>query len=141
MMDALFNLAASPLMPDPRISWLPVGLLLLVGIGFSVGTLVASSLIGPSRTGKVKESAYESGMMPVGNTKQRFNVRFYLVAIMFVAFDVEIVLLYPWATSFAGAMNADPATGNYMLASASVFFVLVLVGYVYDIGRDVLKFD
>jgi len=134
-------LAANPLMPDPRLSWLPVLLLLLIGVGFSLGTLLASSLIGPSRQGKVKDTAYESGMMPVGTAKQRFNVRFYLVAIMFVAFDVEIVLLYPWATSFAGALNADPATGRYMLVSAAVFFVLMLVGYFYDIGRDVLKFD
>lgn len=128
-------------MSDPRTAWLPVVLLLIMGVGFSVMNIALSTVIGPSRTGKVKEETYESGMTPVGDARRRFNVRFYLVAIMFVAFDVEIVVMYPWAASFARTIGVDPALGQYMLIGVAVFMTLVFVGYLYDIGKGVLKFD
>src|SRR5678815_3817427 len=87
--------------PSPRMVWAPVVLLLVIAIGFGVGNLVISLLIGPSRSGPGKETTYESGMVPVGDTRQRFNVRFYIVAMIFLVFDVEIVFMYPWATIFA----------------------------------------
>jgi NADH-quinone oxidoreductase subunit A len=128
-------------MSDPRVNWLPVVLLMIMGIGFVVFTIIASSIVGPSRTGKVKEETYETGMTPIGDARRRFNVRFYLVAIMFVAFDVEIVIMYPWAASFARTYGMDPALGQYMLVGVAVFMSLVFVGYLYDIGKGVLKFD
>src|SRR5919107_908174 len=90
---------------DPRSSWAPVVLLLLIAIGFAVGNLVLSLLIGPSRTGPGKETTYESGMVPIGDTRKRFNVRFYIVAMIFLVFDVEIVFMYPWATIFAPTVH------------------------------------
>src|SRR3954469_13263245 len=81
---------------EPRNAWAPAVLLLLIGIGFAVGTIVPSSVTGPPRTGPGKETAYESGMVPVGDTHRRFNVRFYVVAMIFLVFDVEIVFMYPW---------------------------------------------
>lgn len=128
-------------MSDPRAAWAPVILLMIMGVGFAVMNVVLSSIIGPSRTGKVKEQTYETGMTPIGDARRRFNVRFYLVAIMFVAFDVEIVVMYPWAASFARTLGVDPALGQYMLIGAAVFMTLVFVGYLYDIGKGVLKFD
>src|SRR5829696_10467473 len=86
-------------------SWLPVVLLLVIGIGFAVGNIAISLLIGPRRTGPGKETTYESGMMPVGDTHRRFNVRFYIVAMIFLVFDVEIVFMYPWATVFSSYVN------------------------------------
>src|SRR5579862_8059985 len=86
---------------DTRSSWIPVVLLLVIGIGFAVVNVAASILIGPGRTGPGKEETYESGMVPIGDTRRRFNVRFYIVAMIFLVFDVEIVFLYPWATIFA----------------------------------------
>src|SRR2546423_2433031 len=86
---------------DPRIAWAPVVLLLVIGIGFAVGNVVLSIWVGPSRTGPGKEETYESGMVPVGDTRQRFNVRFYIVAMIFLVFDVDIIFMYPWATIFA----------------------------------------
>jgi NADH-quinone oxidoreductase subunit A len=130
--------------PDSRLGWLPVALLLVIAVGFAVTNLVASLIIGPSRTGPGKETTYESGMAPVGDTRRRFNVRFYLVAILFVAFDVEIVVLYPWASSFAGAVAAEPynaGLGGLMLGGMLFFTALILVGYAYDIGKGVLKFE
>jgi len=87
---------------EPRNAWAPVVLLLLIGIGFAVGNLVISLIIGPSRTGPGKEATYESGMLPVGDTHKRFNVRFYIVAMIFLVFDVEIVHIL----TFAGAPYA-----------------------------------
>jgi NADH-quinone oxidoreductase subunit A len=139
MVPMLANAAVE--MSDPRTSWVPVFLLLLIGLGFVTGTLIASSLIGPSRTGRVKEETYESGMTPIGDAKRRFNVRFYLVAIMFVAFDVEIVVMYPWAASFAQALQVNPEVGTRMAVGVAIFIALVLVGYLYDIGKGVLRWD
>jgi NADH-quinone oxidoreductase subunit A len=132
---------SSVAMSSPQYAWAPVVMLILMAIAFVVGTAIASSLVGPSRTGRVKELTYESGMNPIGDTRQRFNVRFYLVAIMYVAFAVEIVVLYPWAASFSHALYADPDTGTRMFVGAGIFFVLLLVGYLYDIGKGVLKWQ
>lgn len=128
-------------MSDPRSAWLPIVLLVVIAVGFGVVNIVASLLIGPSRQGDVKGTTYESGMVPVGDTRRRFNVRFYLVAIMFVAFDVELVLLWPWATAFPQTLLGDPTLGTRLLVGVGVFIVLLLVGYVYDIGKGVLRWD
>ncbi|MEM1013735.1 MAG: NADH-quinone oxidoreductase subunit A [Planctomycetota bacterium] len=129
---------------DPRAGWLPVALLLVIAIGFAVTNLIVSLIVGPSRTGPGKETTYESGMAPVGSTRRRFNVRFYLVAILFVAFDVEIVILYPWASSFAAAVadnSLNNGLGTLMLGGMLVFTLLIVVGYAYDVGKGVLKFE
>src|SRR5438270_13468648 len=88
-------------------AWAPVVLLLVIAIGFAVVNVAASLLLGPSRTGPGKEATYESGMVPVGDTRRRFNVRFYIVAMIFLVFDVEIVFMYPWATIFARGVQAN----------------------------------
>src|SRR5215208_2599854 len=87
-------------MPPSHIAWAPVVLLIIIGLLFAAGTMAASFLIGPSRQGAVKSTTYESGMMPIGDTHKRFNVRFYIVAMIFLVIDVEIVFFYPWATLF-----------------------------------------
>src|SRR5690606_14147246 len=119
-------------------------LLLVMGIGFAATNVLISLWIGPKRTGPGKETTYESGMAPIGTTRQRFNVRFYLVAILFVAFDVEIVILWPWASTFARAVAAgDAAAGlaGIMLLGMLVFTGMILIGYAYDIAKGVLKFE
>src|SRR5687768_5087438 len=88
---------------DPRIAWLPVVLLVIMGLGFAVANIVLSLILGPKRTGPGKETTYESGMIPTGDARRRFNVRFYIVAMVFLVFDVEIVFFYPWATLFPEA--------------------------------------
>src|ERR1700722_19196847 len=128
---------------DTRSSWIPVVLLLVIGIGFAVVNVAASIIIGPSRTGPGKEETYESGMVPIGDTRKRFNVRFYLVAMIFLVFDVEIVFLYPWATIFAKGVNAAAAkngtpsffNGSTLLWEMVVFVVLLLVAYAYAWGK------
>lgn len=142
--SALLPFVLAQVSRDPRYGWLPVALLLVIGLGFAATNVLLSIWVGPRRTGPGKETTYESGMTPIGDTRSRFNVRFYLVAILFVAFDVEIVVLYPWASSFAEAVAAGDAAaglGGIMLIGMLVFTGLILVGYVYDIGKGVLKFE
>src|SRR6478672_11999051 len=87
--------------PDPRSAWAPIVLMIVIGVGFAIGNIVLSLLIGPSRTGPGKAQTYESGMNPVGTARKRFNVRFYIVAMIFLVIDVDIIFFYPWATIFA----------------------------------------
>ena len=78
-------------------TYYPIFLFLLVVIGFAVSALHGAHLLGPQRQTPVKQMPYESGMDPIGDARQRFDVKFYLVAIMFLVFDVELLFLYPWA--------------------------------------------
>ena len=114
---------------------------------------MAASLIilGPLATGPGKEETYESGMVPIGDARKRFNVRFYIVAMIFLVFDVEIMFLYPWATIFAKGVaashNAAAAGTPSMFSGASllwemvVFVAILLVAYVYAWGKGVFRWD
>src|SRR5689334_23767303 len=124
---------------DPNGSWAPVVLLLIIAIGFAVVNVAASLLIGPSRTGPGKETTYESGMIPVGDTRRRFNVRFYIVAMIFLVFDVEIVFMYPWATIFAP--KANTALGGLLLWEMVIFVAILLLAYLYAWGKGVFRWD
>jgi NADH-quinone oxidoreductase subunit A len=124
---------------EPRVAWAPVLLLLLIGIGFAVGNIIISTAIGPSRTGPGKETTYESGMVPVGDTHRRFNVRFYIVAMVFLVFDVDIIFMYPWATIFAG--NVKSPIGGLLLVEMLIFIAFLLLAYVYAWGKGVFQWD
>ncbi|MDG3002809.1 NADH-quinone oxidoreductase subunit A [Paludisphaera mucosa] len=84
----------------------PIFLFLAIAVGTGLSMLVLSALLGPRKRTQVKQMPYESGMDPIGDARQRFDVRFYLVAIAFLLFDVELLYLYPWAVS---QWSADPA--------------------------------
>jgi NADH-quinone oxidoreductase subunit A len=127
--------------PDPRSNWAPVVLLIIMGVGFAVVNVIASVVIGPSRTGKVKESTYESGMVPVGDTHRRFNVRFYIVAMIFLVIDVDIIFFYPFATIFPQFVRAEHAKSGIMLVELIVFVILLLLAYVYAWGKGVFRWD
>lgn len=126
---------------DPRTAWLPVVLFLVMAIGFGLMNTVASLIIGPSRTGKGKESTYESGMVPTGDTRRRFNVRFYIVAMIFLVFDVEIVFFYPWATLFPEAVAKQMSNASILLVEMLIFVGILLVAYFYAWGKGVFKWD
>src|SRR5205085_5128416 len=129
-------------MPDPRSSWAPVVLLIVIAIGFAVGNVVLSILIGPRRTGLVKEQTYESGMVPIGDTRRRFNVRFYIVAMIFLVIDVDIIFFYPWASIFSPVLQTGTRQQGFMLLVEMIIFVaLLLVAYFYAWGQGVLRWD
>lgn len=122
-------------------AWAPVVLLILMGVGFAVANVILSTLIGPSRTGPGKEEVYESGMVPVGDTRQRFNVKFYIVAMIFLVFDVEIVFFYPWATIFPHAVQIPGSHSTLLLVEMVIFVVILLLAYLYAWGKGIFRWD
>ncbi len=121
-------------------SYLPVLLILLMAITFAVFNFVVTKVLGPQRGGRIKGSTYESGMTPLGTARKRFNVRFYLMAMIFLVFDVEIIFLYPWAATFP---NLAPMSheGFVWLARILFFLFTTVVAYVYGYRKGVFKFD
>lgn len=121
-------------------AYLPVAVVIGMAVVFAVANIVATLVIGPRRAGKVKGTAYESGMNPVGTARKRFNVRFYLIAVVFLVFDVEIVFLYPWATTFP---NIDPGNPEGLVWLGRILFFLftTVVAYLYGIRKGVFRFD
>ena len=108
--------------------YIPILMLGALVTTFALGTLLASALLG--KTGfraRIKDTAYECGMLPVGEGSARFSVKFYLVAMLFILFDVEVVFLYPWD------MLAEHA--HLIFGSMMLFLLLFLVGFVYEIKK------
>jgi NADH-quinone oxidoreductase subunit A len=134
-----------PVFADPRSAWTPVVVLLVIAIGFAIVNVIASVIIGPSREGDAKSTTYESGMTPVGDTRRRFNVRFYVVAMIFLVIDVEIIFFYPWATIFSpftGSTNpAHAGFGGVLLVEILIFVALLLLAYIYAWGKGVFRWD
>ena len=125
---------------EPQNTWAPVLLLIVIAVGFAVSNVALSIIIGPGRTGKGKEETYESGMVPIGDTRKHFNVRFYIVAMIFLVFDVEIVFFYPWATIFPDAVANGSASG-LLLLEIVLFVVILLLAYIYAWGKGVFQWD
>lgn len=111
-----------------------------MAIGFAIINIVASTLLGPKVEGAVKGLAYESGMDAIGSTRKRFNVRFYVMAMTFLIFDVEIVFLYPWAVSFAQLEPRSPEA--FLFFARIAFFVgTSVIAYVYAWRKGVFRWD
>ncbi len=127
---------------DPRAgTWAPVLVLIGIALAFVVGTILLSRWIGPRRTSPAKQMTYESGMVPVGDARRRFNVRFYLVAMCFLVFDVEIVFFYPWAVAFPqAAWERSPDSGP-LLAAMLIFVALLGLAYAYEWAKGVFAWD
>jgi len=120
--------------------YLPVLVILLMAAIFAVVNIVASHLIGPSSDAPVKGLAYESGMNPIGSTRRRFNVRFYVLAMTFLVFDVEIIFLYPWAVAFTQLGPRSPE-GLLFLGRIIFFIAMSVVAYVYAWKKGVFRWD
>ncbi|MFN7020065.1 MAG: NADH-quinone oxidoreductase subunit A [Phycisphaerales bacterium] len=121
-------------------SYIPVMILLTMAATFGVFNVIASRMIGPRRDGGTKGQTYESGMVPIGTARKRFNVRFYLIAMVFLVFDIEIIFLYPWATTFA---HLDPQSTNAQVWLFRILFFMgtTAVAYVYGLRKGVFRFD
>jgi NADH-quinone oxidoreductase subunit A len=116
--------------------YLPVLFQVLVALGFAAAVLGASVVFGRSaRTNATKDSAYECGMLPVGEGSPRFSVKFYLVAMLFVLFDIEVVFMYPWAVQFRDLMAEGPTA----LASMAGFAGVLVIAYVYALKKGALN--
>src|SRR5713101_5824862 len=113
-------------------TYYPVFIYLAVIIGFAVSTMIAAHVIGPrwKRT-PVKQMPYESGMDPIGDARQRFDVKFYLIAILFLVFDVELLFLYPWAATYLEGGIVPEGFRAVVFWEVLAFLVTVVVAYVY----------
>ncbi len=116
--------------------YIPVLIQVVVALGFAAVALIFSVLLGKKgRRNPTKDSPYECGMLPLGGAQPRFAVKFYLVAMLFILFDLEVVFMYPWAVAYRDFVLSK---GPVILWSMLSFIVIVTVGYVYAIKKGVL---
>jgi NADH-quinone oxidoreductase subunit A len=109
-------------------------LFMIIGFVFVGIGLFAAALVRPNKPHPVKTTTYESGEVPIGSPWVKFNTRFYLVALAFLIFDVELVLLFPWATVFKGL-------GWYAFGAMAIFVLILVLGLVYDWAKGYLEWD
>ncbi len=115
--------------------YLPILLQIIVAVGFAASALAVSMLLGKvGRRSATKDSAYECGMVPQGEAQPRFSVKFYLVAMLFILFDLEIVFMYPWAVVYRDAIKHSSVIFWSMLSFVSI----LMVGYIYALRKGVL---
>ncbi len=114
--------------------YLPVLIFMIIASAFGLGTLLVGSLFRPRRTYAEKLTPYESGNPPVGEPRIRFSVKFYIIAMLFVVFDVEVVFLYPWAVVF-------DKIGLFAFVEMMLFIAILLVGYIYAWKKDAFTWD
>jgi NADH-quinone oxidoreductase subunit A len=117
-----------------------LGILVLIAIVFALVNLIASAVLGPSRTGPTKEQTYETGMIPFHTARRRFNIRFYILAMTFLVFDVEIVFLYPWSTVFPNLTHGSPLALQF-LARMLFFIGTSVIAYIYAWRKGVFRYD
>jgi NADH-quinone oxidoreductase subunit A len=122
-------------MPFRLYDYLPILLMFIVAAGFAVGNIVLSQFVGQSKRTRTKMMPYECGKDPVGTARERFSVKFYLIAMIFILFDIEVIFLMPWAVVFRTL--ASPAYGlrTIVYVEMMVFVVLLLAGYVYVVKK------
>ncbi|MBL1218393.1 MAG: NADH-quinone oxidoreductase subunit A [Planctomycetes bacterium] len=130
-----------PLAIDPvAFNYWPIVLLLTIAVGFAVLVMIGTHILGPQRTGPEKETTYESGVNPVDTARKRFNVRYYLLAMTFLVFDVEIIFLYPWATTFR-QIDADSQLATMFVCRILFFLLTSVIAYAYAWRKGVFRFD
>ncbi|AEN05095.1 NADH-quinone oxidoreductase subunit A [Halolamina sp.] len=110
--------------------WIAIGALALVGIGIPIGMMAVSALLRPSVPEQGKSAVYESGEIPTGTTRIRFNIQYYMVALLFVVFDIETVLIFPWTVIYRPALEGG-ASLTQVLAPMLVFIGVLVVGLVW----------
>jgi NADH-quinone oxidoreductase subunit A len=120
------------------IDYLPIALMFVVAVGFVGLTMVGTHLLGPLRKTKVKLEAFECGIEPQGNARGPFSIKYFLVAILFVLFDVEVIFMYPWAVLFKDLLREN---GIAIFIEMVVFILTLLVGFFYLLKRGALKWE
>ena len=115
-------------------SYLPILVLIAIALAFALGSVVMSRLVGQKKPSTVKLAPYECGMPPVGSARERVSVKFYIISMLFIVFDIEAVFLYPWAVIFK-------RLGLFGFVEMGVFIVILLVGYVYVWKKGALEWE
>ena len=122
------------MMTNEHLEYLPILIQFIVALGFVVIVMVATHLLGPKRKSKVKLDTFECGIESKGNARIPFSIKYFLVAILFVLFDVEVIFMYPWAVNFR-------ELGVFGLDEMLVFMILLLTGFFYIIKKGALKWE
>ncbi len=120
-------------------TYLPILFAFLLALLVATIVVTISVKVGPSRPSATKSSVYECGMPPVGGAHQRFSVKFYLVAVLFILFDLEAVFVYPWAVVFRDFLAAG--AGAYIFLEMAFFLLVLFLGWYYVLRRGALDWD
>jgi NADH-quinone oxidoreductase subunit A len=115
-------------------AYLPILILVVIAMLFGLGSLVVSSIVGQKKPSKVKLDPYECGCEPVGTARERFSIKFYLIAMLFILFDIEAVFLYPWAVVYK-------KLALFGLIEMGVFIFILFVGYIYVWKKGALEWE
>jgi len=115
-------------------SYLPILVLIGIAFAFALGSVVLSRLIGQKKPSEVKLAPYECGMPLIGTARERFSIKFYIIAMLFILFDIEAVFLYPWAVMFK-------RLGIFGFVEMGVFIVILLVGFIYVWKKGALEWE
>lgn len=117
-----------------QLNYIPILIQFLLAVGFVVATIIGSGKLGPKRSSETKDKNFECGIESVGNARIPFSVKYFLVAILFVLFDVEVIFLYPWAINFK-------ELGMEGMIKMVIFMLLLLVGFFYIIKKKALEWE
>ncbi len=118
--------------------YIPIFIVFVVAFLIAIGMVATSSLFGPQRPNPEKLSTYESGMKPVGSTQERISVKYYLVAMLFIIFDLEVIFIYPWAVEFKRLYGE---IGIPIFISMFIFLVVLELGYLYAYKKGGFRWD
>lgn len=121
-------------METTQLDYFPILMQMVLAVGFVVATIIGSSFLGPRRKSKNKDKNFECGIESVGNARMPFSVKYFLVAILFVLFDIEVIFMYPWAVNFR-------EMGLEGLLKMGIFMLLLLVGFFYVMKKKGLEWD
>lgn len=121
-------------MQSTQIDFIPILIQLAIAAGFVGSTIFISSKLGPKRSSKNKDKNFESGIESIGNARTPFSVKYFLIAILFVLFDIEVIFMYPWAVNFK-EMGTDG------LWKMGIFLFIVVVGLLYEMKRRALDWE
>jgi len=121
--------------------YLPIALMFVVAFGFAAGNVLLSQFVGQRKATRTKTMPYECGKDPVGTARERFSVKFYLIAMIFILFDIELIFLIPWAVVFKSFAAAGRAASILIYGEMMFFVVLLLVGYVYILKKGMFEWS
>ncbi len=122
------------------VDYIPLFLVLGFAVIFALATVLSSKIFGPQRPNPEKETTYESGVQPYGTTHERVSVKYYLVAMLFIIFDLEVIFVYPWAVQFK-KLYLDPSVGVTAFWAMIIFLVVFEIGYLYVYKKGGFRWD
>ena len=121
------------------IDYLPIAMMFVVAIGFVLVTMFATHLLGPKRKSSIKLDTFECGIESQGNSRLPFSIKYFLIAILFVLFDVEVIFMYPWAVHFKEFIANS--YGPFVFVSMMVFLAIFIFGLWWEIKSKALEWD